>query len=286
MSLRIDLSLALPGRVLDVKTELPEGGCLALYGPSGVGKTTLLRILAGLQQPMRGTVEFGGQTWLDTTGKVMLPARARKVGFVFQNFALFPNMTVDGNLAFAQPKPDAARRADWLALTGMTDYAHRYPRELSGGQMQRVALARALASEPQLLLLDEALSALDTRLRADLQDALADILARTKLTTVLVSHDPGEVFRLASHVAHLQPDAPTVYGTPRDVLLKANTLGRYALAGQVLLIEAAGVQARVVIAIGNETLTTLLNHEEADALKVGQRVSVALNGASAMVSAA
>ncbi|GGP20574.1 sulfate/molybdate ABC transporter ATP-binding protein [Silvimonas iriomotensis] len=286
MSLQIDLSLALPGRMLEIQTSLPQGGCLALYGPSGVGKTTLLRILAGLQQPLRGTVQFGEDTWLDSARKIMLPARARKVGFVFQDFALFPNMTVDGNLAFAQPRPDASRRAHWLALTGMSQYARRYPRELSGGQMQRVALARALASEPRLLLLDEALSALDARLRADLQDALADILAETKLTTVLVSHDAGEVFRLASHVAHLQPDAPTRYGTPRDVLLKTNTLGRYALAGQVLLIEAAGVQARVVIAIGNETLTTLLNHDEAGALKVGQRVSVALNGASAMVSAA
>ncbi|MBB5192919.1 molybdate transport system ATP-binding protein [Silvimonas terrae] len=286
MSLQIEISLALPGRILDIHTDLPKGGCLALYGPSGVGKTTLLRVLAGLQQPQRGSVLFDGKPWLDTDQRLLVPPRSRRVGFVFQDFALFPNMTVEGNLAFAQPRPDAARRAYWLALTGMTAYAQRSPRELSGGQMQRVALARALASEPQLLLLDEALSALDSRLRADLQDALADILAETHLTTVLVSHDPGEVFRLATQVAHLQPDAPTRYGTPREVLLKTNTLGRYALAGQVLLIEPAGVQARVVIAIGIETLTTLLNHDEAAALKVGQRVSVALNGASAMVSAA
>ncbi|MDR3426234.1 ATP-binding cassette domain-containing protein [Silvimonas sp.] len=286
MSLFMDVTLALPGRALTMQVDVPQGGCLALYGPSGVGKTTLLRILAGLARAESGMVRFNGQTWFDATSHEQTPTRSRRVGFVFQDFALFPNMTVDGNLAFAQSKPDATRRGHWLELTGMTAYGRRYPRELSGGQLQRVALARALASEPQLLLLDEALSALDGSLRSSLQQALADILSETQLTTVLVSHDPGEVFRLASQVAYLQPDAPTRYGTPREVLLNTNTLGRYALAGQVLLVEPAGVQARVVIAIGQETLTTLVNHAEATALHVGQRVNVALNGASAMVSAA
>ena len=286
MSLRLAFSRQINGGKVSLDYTLPAGECLALYGPSGVGKTTLLRTLAGLEHADDGQIQSGNQVWADTQRRVHLPAEKRRIGYVFQDYALFPNMTVARQIAFAQPhgaKPE--RIAHWAELTGLGAHLKHYPHQLSGGQRQRLALARALASEPELLLLDEPLSALDANLRARLQEALAAILAQTRLTTVLVSHDLAEVFRLAQHVVQLSPGGPARSGTPQQVLLQAGQFGRYTLTGHVLLLAPAEVQCRVVIAVGQETITTLINHAEAAQLRVGQAVAVSLNGASATLHA-
>ncbi|RZK45165.1 MAG: ATP-binding cassette domain-containing protein, partial [Hymenobacter sp.] len=193
-------------RTLDVALTLAPGELLALSGPSGAGKTTLLRLLAGLSRPDGGYLKFDGQTWCDHARRQWLPPQRRPLGFVFQDYALFSNMTVRQNLAFAAEGQPEARRSveELLDLLELTELAERRPAVLSGGQQQRVALARALARRPRLLLLDEPLSALDLPTRLRLQAALAEVHRQFKLTTLLISHDPAEIARLAHRVLELE----------------------------------------------------------------------------------
>ena len=187
-----------------VSLEAREGEFLALLGPSGSGKTTLLRILAGLEFPDSGTIRIGGE---DMAGR---PARDRRVGFVFQQYALFRHMTVAANIGFGltvRPRASrpaareiARRVAELLELVQLPGLADRYPAQLSGGQRQRVALARALAVEPRILLLDEPFGALDAKVRKDLRRWLREVHDRTGLTSVFVTHDQDEALDLADRV--------------------------------------------------------------------------------------
>jgi sulfate transport system ATP-binding protein len=181
-----------------------QGEFLALLGPSGSGKTTLLRILAGLEFPDSGTISIGGEDMSDR------PARDRRVGFVFQHYALFRHMTVADNIGFGlavrpsrtrPPKAEIARRvAELLELVQLPHIGGRYPAQLSGGQRQRVALARALAVEPRILLLDEPFGALDAKVRKDLRRWLREVHDRTGLTSIFVTHDQEEALDLADRV--------------------------------------------------------------------------------------
>jgi len=190
---------------LDVALAIPQGQWLAVLGPSGAGKTTLLRLLAGLSSPDHGRILAGGDCWLDTQEAVSWPTRRRRIGFVFQDHALFPHMTVRGNVAFARPRDSAPARIDeLLTLVGLAGLAGRYPDQLSGGQQQRLALARALATEARLLLLDEPLSALDNKLRHEMQHLLRDIRARALVdAALLVTHDAAEAVGLTDRQVHL-----------------------------------------------------------------------------------
>jgi len=189
---------------LDVRLTIRPGEFVALYGPSGAGKTTLLRLLAGLTRPDAGYLRAGEQLWYDEQSRAWRPPAQRSIGFVFQDYALFPNMTVRQNLTFALPNSrNQTTVAELLSLTGLDALADRYPRQLSGGQQQRVALARALARRPQLLLLDEPLAAVDYPTRQHLQQALHHAHREFALTTLLVSHDPAEIHALADRVVEL-----------------------------------------------------------------------------------
>ncbi len=188
---------ALDGISLDIK----QGELLALLGPSGCGKTTLLRIIAGLERPDDGTVLIAGS---DMAG---VPTRQRPIGMVFQQYALFPNMTVRDNIAFPltvrhRPAPEIAGRvAELLELVRLEDQADRYPNQISGGQAQRAALARALAPEPAVLLLDEPLSALDALVRERLRDEIRHVQQLVRTTAVYVTHDQSEAMAIADRVA-------------------------------------------------------------------------------------
>lgn len=191
-------------RDLRLELELPAGEITTLFGRSGVGKTTVLRMLAGLTRPEAGRIEADGRLWLDTALKIDLAAQERRVGFVFQDGALFPNMTVAENLAFAlRPGQDVRRVDELLETTGLSGLAGRRPARLSGGQKQRAALARALVPEPGLLLLDEPLSALDEEARAELQEELLRLHARQRFTALLVSHDRAEISKLSTRLVTL-----------------------------------------------------------------------------------
>jgi spermidine/putrescine transport system ATP-binding protein len=228
-----------PVRALqEVSLEVRRGEFAALLGPSGCGKTTLLRLLAGLETPDEGQVLLGGQV-LHT-----LPAHRRPINTVFQNYALFPHLSVYENIAFglrARGLPAgqlAERVARGLALVHLEEQAARLPHQLSGGQKQRVALARALVNEPLLLLLDEPLSALDARLRAEMQLELRQLQQRLGTTFLLVTHDQAEAMSVADRIFVMEEGRIAQSGAPAEVYEKPRTRFVAQFLGSANLIEA------------------------------------------------
>jgi len=204
--------------LLDVSFSISDGAFACLVGPSGCGKTTLLRILAGLETPSSGQVTLSGA---DVT---RLSPALRSIGVVFQSYALFPNLTAAGNIAFGlhgKDWPQSRKRArieEVLSLVGLSGLEKRKPVQLSGGQQQRVALARALAPQPRFLLLDEPFSALDPHVRGVLRSELKDIQRQTGVTTVMVTHDQEEALALADLVVVLRAGRLEQTGSPRQIL--------------------------------------------------------------------
>jgi len=187
---------------LELERELADGAFLGVLGPSGSGKTTLLRCLAGHERPDSGRIGVGQELWYDSSSGACVPPRLRSVGFVPQDYALFPNMTVLGNILYADPDRENAR--ELLSLVRLEKQAGLFPRELSGGQKQRTALARALARRPAILLLDEPLSALDEELREELGDELGRIQRASGVTAIMVSHSRHEISRLCDESIELR----------------------------------------------------------------------------------
>jgi iron(III) transport system ATP-binding protein len=252
-----------------VDLHVPMGSLTALLGPSGCGKTTLLRLIAGFDDPDSGTVTVGDRLVAGPGRSV--PARSRDIGFVPQEGGLFPHLSVAGNVTFGLPRRlrrDAGRVRQLLSLVGLdSDLADRAPHQLSGGQQQRVALARALAPEPSIVLLDEPFSSLDATLREDTRQAVAAALTATGATAVLVTHDQAEALSMADQVAVLRggrlvqlTDPRTLYRHPADldvatfvgesVVLDADVrAGRaHSLLGELALDgDAADGPARVLL---------------------------------------
>jgi len=202
---------------LKINTEISSNELLCLFGHSGAGKTTLLRILAGLLKPEKGRIVLGDEVWFDSEKKINLTPQQRNVGFMFQDYALFPNMSVRKNIEFAQKVKKKEDVDNLLSHFGLEALQKQYPAKLSGGQKQRVALARALAAKPNLLLLDEPLSALDYEMRLNLQDEILKAHELLNSVTLLVSHDKDEVRKLATSVILLRNGAVTVQGKPAEV---------------------------------------------------------------------
>ncbi|GAB3752505.1 sulfate/molybdate ABC transporter ATP-binding protein [Spirosoma pomorum] len=188
---------------LHVQLTLPTGNLTALIGPSGSGKTTILRLLAGLETPTQGRITVGEQIWLDTQQRINRRPQDRSVGYVFQDSALFPNMTVRENIQFVTPPSQQSFVAELIDQTGLLPFIDQKPGRLSGGQRQRVALARALVRRPQLLLLDEPFAALDSASSQTLQRVLLDLHQRWGTTTLLVSHHMADVQSLADRIIRL-----------------------------------------------------------------------------------
>lgn len=209
----------------DVTLHIEPGTMVCLLGPSGCGKTTLLRLVAGFEEPDVGTIHLGGEL-VSRRGHVVAPEK-RQIGMVFQDYALFPHMTVAQNIVFGLFRRPAAHRrrrlADLLQLVGLEDMAARYPHELSGGQQQRVALARALAPDPQLLLLDEPFSNLDVNLRRQLRQEMQEVLRQTDMTTILVTHDQEEALSLADTLAILDRGRVVQVDTPETIVQRPST---------------------------------------------------------------
>jgi sulfate/thiosulfate transport system ATP-binding protein len=224
-----------------VSLEIPAGQLVALLGPSGSGKTTLLRIIAGLEFPDCGSVEFDGKDITERT------AQARRVGFVFQHYALFRHMTVFENIAFglrvrprkSRPSKDEIRAKvnELLRLIQLQNQAQRYPSQLSGGQRQRVALARALAVEPSVLLLDEPFGALDAKVRLELRRWLRQLHDEVHITSVFVTHDQDEALEVADRVAVMNEGRVEQVGTPDEVYDHPATPFVYNFLGNVNLFH-------------------------------------------------
>ncbi len=260
---------------LIVQTTVSKGRLVALFGESGAGKTTLLRILAGLTTPDKGIIRFGNTVWFDSTKKINLPPQQRNISLMFQDYALFPNMTIEKNIQFAQPENNPSEVNELLNLFGLFELRKRKPAGLSGGQKQRVALARALARKPQLLLLDEPLSALNAEMRTLLQDEIANVNRTFGITMLLVSHDLNEVFRLASQVIYLENGLVKRTGTPEEVFSDNRISGKVQITGQVARIEKQDtINVVTVISGGRQIIKVIAFDSDLEDLKIGDNVMV------------
>lgn len=260
---------------LSVKTAIQAGELVALFGESGAGKTTLLRILAGLVTPDRGQIKVGDRIWFDAENRINLPPQARNISLMFQDYALFPNMTVEQNIRFAQPLKNLVKVDELLELFGLSEFRKKKPNGLSGGQKQRVALARALAREPQLLLLDEPLSALDAAMRATLQEEIEKAHRLSGITTLMVSHDLNEVFRLANRVFCIENGSISRSGKPEDVFSDNSISGKVQITGQIARIERQDtVNIVTVISGSNQIIKVIAFDSDLENLKIGDRVMV------------
>jgi len=238
------LSLALEARVgaldLDVAVDVPDGDCLALAGPSGAGKTSVLRAIAGLLRPARGRIACGEELWFDAEARVELPPERRRCGYVFQDYALFGHLSAWRNVAYGLPRsvPRRARRAEAVALLerfGMAALADARPETLSGGERQRVALARALAAQPRALLLDEPLAALDARSAAAAGRELAGLLRELRVPALLVTHDFAEAALLGDAVAVLDAGRVVQRGSAAELTAAPASAFVADLTGAVVL---------------------------------------------------
>jgi molybdate transport system ATP-binding protein len=240
----LEVSFALP-------LEVPH--VLVLFGPSGSGKSTVLRCLAGLEQPSSGHIACGEKIWFDGTRD--LPPQRRRLGYVPQDYALFPHLTVGQNVAFGEF--GAKHLQEMIRLFQLEEMQHRYPGELSGGQKQRVALARALARGPQLLLLDEPLSALDAPARQNVRDELRRMLRSRNTPTVLVTHDWTEALALADRIAVLSKGRILQIGHPDEVFGHPADLEAAAILGveTVVVAKVAGRESGLMsLAVGDVLL--------------------------------
>jgi ABC-type Fe3+/spermidine/putrescine transport system ATPase subunit len=207
--------------------DVPDGAFVALLGPSGCGKTTLLRMVAGLEDPDSGEIRLGNRVVFASGAGVNLPPEERGIGMVFQSYAVWPHMTVSDNVAYPlrvrrrqaqiEPAERDRRVREALELVRMGEYAGRFPHQLSGGQQQRVALARGLAMKPPVLLLDEPLSNLDARLRAEMRREIRDLHRRLGITLMYVTHDQREAFEMSTHVVVLNEGRIAQQGPPEEV---------------------------------------------------------------------
>ncbi len=271
--IKIDINKKLHGASgdmdLSVNLSVKDNEFIALSGKSGSGKTTLLRILAGLEES-DGVIEVDGEVWQNS--KRSLPPQKRRIGFVFQDYALFPNMSVRENLLYVVKDRQLAERL--LEITELSELRDRLPNTLSGGQKQRVSLCRAMMNQPKLLLMDEPLSALDAEMRMKLQREIKLLHKEFGTTTVMVSHDASEIYRLASRVVVLDLGKVINDGTPKDVLLKTNGSQKFSFEGELLDIIKVDVIYIAIVSISEQLVEVVISSDESKQLKIGQKVSV------------
>ena len=257
---------------LDIATPLKSGELTVLFGKSGAGKSTILKMIAGLMEPECGKIVIEGETWFDSEKKINLPPQKRKVGFVFQDYALFPNMSVRKNLEYALDGKNDKKIEEILELTELTNLTNEMPQTLSGGQRQRVALARALVREPKILLLDEPLSALDYAMRGKLQDELLRIRRHLGLTTILVSHDIAEVYKLSNHVLELEQGKIVKSASASEIFGGSSLSGKFKFSAEVLHIAQSDIVYIVTLLVGQDVVKIVANKSEIEGLQAGERV--------------
>jgi ABC-type sulfate/molybdate transport systems ATPase subunit len=244
MELYVEIKKNLPGFVLDVKFEGSKER-IALLGASGSGKTMTLRCVAGLVKPDEGKIIFNGKTFFDSKKGINVKPKHRKVGFLFQNYALFPHLTVKDNIAFGiKGLSDRERNlkvSNLLERFDLTGLENRYPHLISGGQQQRTALARAIATDPDIILLDEPFSALDEHLRSHMAKEMLEILKGFGGTTLFVTHNIEEAYRICEKIAVLCSGKLHVFGNKKDVFENPQTSEAARITGCKNIVEAVRV---------------------------------------------
>jgi molybdate transport system ATP-binding protein len=283
MMIQIDINKQLHGVIgdmsLTVKLEIKEGDFVALSGQSGSGKTALLRILAGLEDAS-GSIRVCGDIWQDE--KKILPVQKRQIGFVFQDYALFPNMSVMDNLLYVQKDNELANHL--LGITGLIELKDRLPNTLSGGQKQRVSLCRSLMNRPKLLLMDEPLSALDPQMRTKLQNEILTLHKEFNTTTIMVSHDPSEIYRLSDRVIELEHGKIINDGSAKDVLLKTKGSSKFSFEGELLDIQKVDVINVAIVSIGQQLVEVVISDEELKNLSIGDKVNISTKAFSPLIN--
>lgn len=267
---------------LDIQLTIEKGKSIALYGASGSGKTSILRMLSGLLQPDSGTIKYGHSVWYDSTSGIHLSPQRRKVGFVFQDYALFPNMSVYQNLKFALSKEEEEKRIDDLIeIMKLGDLRHAKPTTLSGGQKQRVALARTLVQDSEILLLDEPLSALDIGIRKELQNYLVEVQMNNETTIILASHDVGEILKMTQKVYCLEDGNLQKQGNPKEILI--NSSHTNTLTAEIMGIEKESSSLNIYLLLGENLITAQASPEKAFDFKRGDRVRIQFNNGSYII---
>lgn len=258
---------------LKVNKKINKGDFLTLFGKSGSGKTTLLRILAGLETPKSGKIVVDKEIWFDSSKKINLAPQKRDVGFVFQDYALFPNISVKKNLEFALKNKNEIKKVDEiLEIMEIKNLSNMKPELLSGGQKQRVALARTLMTNPKILLLDEPLSALDTTMRLKLQDELSLIHQKFNITSILVSHDISEVFKLSNRVFKINLGEIEEDGTPNELFSNQKISSKFKIVGEILSIKKSDILYIIEILSNNEVVKATAVEDEIKDLKIGDKI--------------
>ncbi|EAL3440911.1 sulfate/molybdate ABC transporter ATP-binding protein [Campylobacter jejuni] len=260
IDIKLPINTAKGKKQLELNTCLKANEITAIFGESGAGKTTLLKIIAGLIKPEFGRIEVGDELWLDTQKNINLAIQKRKIGFVFQDYALFPNMSVKENISYAATSKQKVE--ELLSLMNLENLAKIYPKNLSGGQAQRVALARALAREPQILLLDEPLSALDFKMRSFLQDELVKILQQFKITTLLVSHDLAEIYKLSHRILELSDGKIIKDARTNEFFTSSNLSAKLRLSATLLEIKKSDILMIFTLLLNQDIVKITLSEEE------------------------
>lgn len=261
---------------LDLELTVQKGHFVTLYGVSGAGKTSTLRLLSGLMSPDTGQILVNGIPWFDAGKKINLPPQHRKVGYVFQDYALFPNMTVRQNLAFPLPKGQKGSIIGELTdLMQLGELLNRKPDTLSGGQKQRVALARALVQRPEILMLDEPFSAIDHKMRASLQEYLLKVHAAYGLTTILVSHNMDEIIKLSDRIYEIENGKVIREGNKLDFFASEKSNEKFKFRGEVVKIERGDVGYVISVRIGASIVKVMSGPKGIDGLHVGDQIFVA-----------
>ncbi|EPM2953807.1 sulfate/molybdate ABC transporter ATP-binding protein [Campylobacter jejuni] len=260
IDIKLPINTAKGKKQLELNTCLKANEITAIFGESGAGKTTLLKIIAGLIKPEFGRIEVGDELWLDTQKNINLAIQKRKIGFVFQDYALFPNMSVKENISYAATSKQKVE--ELLSLMNLENLAKIYPKNLSGGQAQRVALARALVREPQILLLDEPLSALDFKMRSFLQDELVKILQHFKITTLLVSHDLAEIYKLSHRILELSDGKIIKDARTNEFFTSSNLSAKLRLSATLLEIKKSDILMIFTLLLNQDIVKITLSEEE------------------------
>jgi iron(III) transport system ATP-binding protein len=271
-------------KALDDVTFEFEKGIISFLGPSGCGKTTLLRSIAGLEIPDSGSIAIAGKIQTSIAGGILVPPYSREIGFVFQNYALWPHMTVFNNVAFGlklrKKSADQIKRKvlSVLELVGLQGREQRFPSQLSGGQQQRVALARSLALEPRLILLDEPLSNLDAKLREEMRVELKKLIKQVGISALYVTHDQEEAFTISDAVVVMEAGKILQYGAPDEIYNRPAHPFVAAFVGHSALVDG-----RVVRVEGENCLVHVPEFNGANLVSPAPRSAVAGNACKVVI---
>jgi len=279
----VKLSKKLFSFELNIDLRVDKGSFVSIFGPSGAGKTTILRLIAGLEKPDFGYIKVDNEIWYSSEHNINLPTRLRKIGFVFQDYALFENMSVGKNIEFAlESKSDSKLVDELLELVQLKEYKNQKISILSGGQKQRLALIRALARKPKLLLLDEPMSALDLSLRVSLQDELLLLQKKFNTTALMVSHEVSEVAKLSNYIYIVKDGKILKHGKTQEIFgIDENNVN---IIGTVIEKKAGDVIGKVKVLIGVSLIYLPVSKELLATLSVGDKVLITINAFKSTIS--